>query len=261
MGLNVYAGTLTRYYCNNWKTAVQQWAEANGHEFRRVSPDGKEIVQEKLTPEEIDSNQRVLEDWRDSVLSVISKASKRSYEPWQEDNEKPYYTDKPDWEAVEAMMLVAAYSTYGEPVPPTLEKGCEFMSHPLIQRLAQDRSQLWTLLWGTTWWLPLPDVVLFKTRKPTGRDATIATVAALRQELERLNALAWKADEETILSWSETEGYPIDGVYGPDGKLDPNSIQEHTQYDTQSLAKFAFSIFWQAVKFAQAQQVPILLDD
>lgn len=75
MGLNVYAGTLTRYYCNNWKTAVQQWAEANGHEFRRVSPDGKEIVQERLTPEEIDSNQRVLEDWRDSVLSVISKAS------------------------------------------------------------------------------------------------------------------------------------------------------------------------------------------
>ena len=30
MGLDLYAGTLTRYYGKNWKTATQQWAEANG---------------------------------------------------------------------------------------------------------------------------------------------------------------------------------------------------------------------------------------
>ena len=37
-------------------------------------------------------------------------------------------------------------------------------------------------------------------------------------------------------------------------------IPEHTQYDTQSLAKFAFSMFWRAMRFAEEQQVPILLD-
>lgn len=37
-------------------------------------------------------------------------------------------------------------------------------------------------------------------------------------------------------------------------------MQEHTEYDTQSLAKFAFSIFWQALLFAEKQQVPILMD-
>ena len=36
--------------------------------------------------------------------------------------------------------------------------------------------------------------------------------------------------------------------------------KRQTQYDTESLAKFAFSIFWQAMCFAQKQQVPILLD-
>ena len=35
-------------------------------------------------------------------------------------------------------------------------------------------------------------------------------------------------------------------------------IPEHTQYDTQSLAKFAFSMFWRAMRFAEEQQVPIL---
>ena len=37
-------------------------------------------------------------------------------------------------------------------------------------------------------------------------------------------------------------------------------IPEHTQYDTESLAKFAFSMFWQAMCFADEQQVPILMD-
>jgi hypothetical protein len=31
MGLDIYAGTLTRYYSHNWKTVVQQWAEENGY--------------------------------------------------------------------------------------------------------------------------------------------------------------------------------------------------------------------------------------
>ncbi len=29
MGLDLYAGTLTRYYAHNWKTVVEAWAEAN----------------------------------------------------------------------------------------------------------------------------------------------------------------------------------------------------------------------------------------
>ena len=36
MGLDIYAGTLTRYYSHNWKTVVQQWAEKNGYTFNRV---------------------------------------------------------------------------------------------------------------------------------------------------------------------------------------------------------------------------------
>ena len=41
MGLDIYAGTLTRYYSHNWKTVVQQWAEENGYTFNRITPDGE----------------------------------------------------------------------------------------------------------------------------------------------------------------------------------------------------------------------------
>lgn len=78
-------------------------------------------------------------------------------------------------------------------------------------------------------------------------------------ELNEINAVGWKADEKTILGWTETEGYPAD-MDIRDGQLTGVSENEHTCYDTESLAKFAFSIFWRAVKFAQENQVPILLD-
>ena len=95
---------------------------------------------------------------------------------------------------------------------------------------------------------------------PNDSTAIIGTVGALRRELGWLNKMEWKADEVTILNWCKTEGYPADVVVGPDGQFNQADVQEHTCYDTESLAKFVFSIFWQAMRFAEEQQVPVLLD-
>ena len=72
-----------------------------------------------MSPAEV---QAVVENWRDQILSAISQPGQPPYAPWPEDNEKPYYTDKPDWDAFGAMLLVAACHTYNEPVPSTVEK-------------------------------------------------------------------------------------------------------------------------------------------
>ena len=110
MGLDIYAGTLTRYYSHNWKTVVQQWAEENGYSFNRITPDGEPADnEEEMSPAEV---QAAVENWRDQILSAISQPGQPPYAPWLEDNEKPYYTDKPDWDAFGAMLLVAACRTY-----------------------------------------------------------------------------------------------------------------------------------------------------
>ena len=119
---------------------------------------------------------------------------------------------------------------------------------------------MWSLFRGATWWLPLADAFFFQAPLPTDNTAAISTVGGLRKELEKLNQLAWQADEDTILDWADTEGYPVDGTIDADGQYSKADIPEHTQYDTQSLAKFAFSMFWRAMRFAEEQQVPILLD-
>ena len=100
---------------------------------------------------------------------------------------------------------------------------------------------MWSLLRGATWWLPLTDSFLFQGPLPTDDTAVIATLGGLRKELEKLNQLAWQADEDTILDWADTEGYPIEGTIDPDGQYSKLDISEHTRYDTQSLAKFALN--------------------
>ena len=79
MGLDIYAGTMTRYYAHNWKTAVQQWAEENGYSFQRVTPDGEPVAEEELSPEEI---QEIIENWRDQILSAISPSEEKLFVPW-----------------------------------------------------------------------------------------------------------------------------------------------------------------------------------
>ena len=54
MGLDIYAGTLTRYYSHNWKTVVQQWAEENGWGFQKITPAGEPADNgEELSPAEV----------------------------------------------------------------------------------------------------------------------------------------------------------------------------------------------------------------
>lgn len=249
MGLDIYAGTLTRYYAHNWKTATQQWAEANGYGFQRIVPDGTE--QGETDPAAIQSG---VEGWRDQILEAISQPGA----VWPENNEKSYYTDKPDWDAFGAMLLVAACHVYGEPVPETVEKGWDYLAHPLIQRMREDPAQGWSLLRGAEWWLPIENTFLFQAPCPNGARIIMATAGLLRWELEKLNELAWQADEAAILAWSCTEGYPMDGQIDGAGRLAMG--ETHQVYDTQSLAKFAFSIFWQALNFARENRVPILMD-
>ena len=120
MGLDIYAGTLTRYYSHNWKTVVQQWAEENGYTFNRITPDGEPADNEEECPRPMFRRR-----WRNGEINFNRHfpAEPAALHPWPEDNERPYYTDKPDWDAFGAMLLVAACRTYEERYLPPWPAG------------------------------------------------------------------------------------------------------------------------------------------
>ena len=116
MGMDLYAGTLTRYYAHNWKTEAQLWAEENGFGYQKIGPDSE--PGEEMSSEEI---RQAVEKWRDNLLSAIREHGSR-IGSWPEDNEHPYLTNKPDWPAFEALLLYAACKCLGEPLPEKFGK-------------------------------------------------------------------------------------------------------------------------------------------
>ena len=182
MGLDLYAGTFTRYYTRNWKTVVEAWAEANGVDFKRTEAEDEE----KLSPEEV---QAIVCAWRDEMLQAVTPENQLP-ETWEESNDKAYYTDKPDWDAFGAMLLVTAAHTYEETIPETLEKGWDFTEHPLIKRLAEDHEHVYSLFRSVMVWVPITkSTMVFRGPMPTGNEVMIGTLGALEQELEHINEI------------------------------------------------------------------------
>lgn len=209
MALELYAGTLTRYYTKD--------------------NDGNDAC-------------AIVSHWRDSLLKAL-EPSVGVCQAWTEDNETESRTFSLGWQAYGALLLYAAAKVYGEPYPATVEADWDFAQEPLIRRAQQDPQLNWSLFKGAQWWLPLEKPLMLTGETPTGDRIPMASAAALLLELLRINELGWKADEDAVLAWAETEGYAEQG---------PHS--------TVSLARYAFSLFWQGVKFSLQHKVPLLMD-
>ena len=220
MEKDLYVGSLSRYYTQNW--------------FEDLKP-----ADSDLTPAEI---QKITSGWRDSVMQAIqSTVGKR--EGWEERLDGPFRLAKLEEPAVDALLLYAAAKMYNEPYPGRLPLDWNPDDEPLIQRAKADEQANWSLFRNAEWWLPVEQPLLFQGETPTGDMITLSTAGALMLELLRLNELGWKADEAAVLSWSER-------------KVDRNE----EGYSTVSLARNAYANLWQSAKFALQNNLPIVLE-
>ena len=175
MGLDIYSGTLTRYYARNWRTSVQRWGEENGMQVNIVRANEQEG--EAVPPEEILAD---VTAWRDQLVSALSK--ELSQPPlWNEDiGTTPYYTEKPDWDAVGALTLYTVCRALDKPVPETVDKSFDVWETPEYKAYAGQQTSMISLFSGGGWWLPIADSFAFKGYLPTGREVVFATVGMLK---------------------------------------------------------------------------------
>ncbi len=260
MGLDIYAGTMTRYYSRNWKTIVQQLAEANGHKCELIGNDGNEIkpLEDQAQISEI---RDTICDWAEKLASALESFDTPVTHPlWDETNEGDYFTDKPDWEAFGALVMLQACHIQNCPLPEYVESGWSAFDEPVVKKSMSQKSGV-SLLSNVGHWLPIDDNAMFKVNLPNGDEARVATLKLLKNELDELNRQICKADEQTIHSWRD------DKYYIPVKQKKSKSIsgilfrkKPRKRYRTEELAQSAFSILYQAVNFAIENQVSLLLD-
>ncbi len=259
MGLDVYAGQLTRYYGRSWDTIVQQQAKETGVKCILTVVGGEEIkpVEDQ---NEIAGIRETISGWLNNVADGLNITQPRPL--WDETKECGYYTDKPDWDAFNALIMLLSCCALKSPLPEFIEGGFCAYDEPVVKE-AMEKGINSSLLSGVELWLPIDARMIFSGPNPNGDEASMSTVSLLKKELDDLNSQLWQADEATILSWRDDKYYfpvnikkpkPLFGIFLKKHK------KSKAKYRTEDLAQCAFSVLYQAILFAQQNHVPILLD-
>lgn len=262
MGLDIYAGPLTRYFSGDWMTVVQRMAAEQGLEVVTVRPgEGPQAaaggggvfgrllrklgLKSDPPPGEDEADpaavQQLVVAWRDQLLQALTDSGIDA-QPWNESREADYETDKPAWDNYGHLLLWAAYAECTDLEPPG-EAVERWHDDPALQRVqsTEHTTAYPSLLKGAEVWLPLDFGGGFETSLPNERRVTFGSLPRLRAELAALNDATWRADDAVVTKWRGGEG-----------------VELHAPFAAK--AQFGFSVVDALSRFAHDRRVPMLLD-
>jgi hypothetical protein len=237
MGLDIYVGSLTRYYTGDWETAVQQAGQMMGLEVHTVRPqrDEETVTDTAVVGEVVDL-------WMKALAKGLEAHLGGAPCTWEEEPFSAYFTDKPAWDCYGSLLLWAAHAEH-----PELERPGAFVEnwHEASALVASNAEGFDTqfghlLRTGLELWLPVDFPFTFVAEDVTGRKVGIGSSPALRRQLDRLNEMTWRADEETIRGWRKR---------CPEYR---SPVEEG--------ARFAFEILWRLSRHAVEERLPMKLD-
>lgn len=235
MGLDVYVGSLTRYYAGDWELIAQQAAREMGVPLSvmRAQADPPDAIR---NPDVI---RPVVKQWRDQLSESLSEHLLVPLD-WNEEADAPYFTDKPAWDCYSDLMLWAAYSEHSELVRPR-DSVEDFGRDPAYARsTAKDFRSRYSHLLEVEWWLPCDFNFVFQAEKVGGGPVLVGSSVALARQLADLNSRTWHAELDLLGTWrreGSEHGAPL-----------------------ESGARFAFAVLRDLAEKSVANRLPMLLD-
>lgn len=260
MGLDVYAGTLVRFYSRDWERAVQRFAREQGLNYSEVYTDGivPDWPDKKQAVEMVSGFRDRLQDQFGGEISDVAS--------WSEE-ECSYDTDKIDYNGRNSLVFLAAYLnrpelTLPDMLPADLDADQAY-SEAVNQKYYTGAMSI--LECGV--FLPSQRTGLFITENPMGVEQVVTTTQSLRWALDWLSDKVWSGDTKPeewrkrglttgggkvlkqargLLPWRkkfvEIEEPPV-----------PNTLKHN--------AEFGFGVLTAMLAFSDQYNVPILMDE
>jgi hypothetical protein len=173
MGLDVYVGSLTRYYVEGSADVVDRVARHQG-----VVPDGQ--------PAEEVIRSAVLR-WRDGLSRWLGDRLDGPLD-WDESGPAPCFTDKPGWDGYGGTLLLAAHDEHPE-LPPPAQVSADWPDDPAYQAAsARGAGSRYNQLLTPELWLPCRFDFTVRTQDITGEEVEVGSSLALLDQLELLAA-------------------------------------------------------------------------
>jgi hypothetical protein len=174
VGLDVYVGSLTRYYVEGPVDVVDRIARHQGLPYG----DGHEAE---------DVLRAAVLRWRDGLSRWLGDRLAAPLD-WDESGPAPCFTDKPGWDGYGGTLLLAAHDEHPElPAPPVVSADWpDDLAYQAATALgAGSRYQQ---LLTPELWLPCRFEFTVRTQDVTGEEVELGSSAALLEQLERLAA-------------------------------------------------------------------------
>lgn len=204
MGLDIYVGTLSRYYSGDWETIVQQAARKQGVAVQVVRP--ARPADAVSDPEQIRS---LVMQWQELLSEALAEHLEYPVE-WDESTSAPYFTDKPSWDCWADLLLWAAYEEHPEMEPPggPVEDWRQDPAYEASNEEDFESRYPHLLRRNVELWLPCDFPFVFSTMGLTGKEVTIGSSVQVLAELRELNERTWTASPQLVGQWSRSMTRP-----------------------------------------------------
>jgi hypothetical protein len=205
VGLDVYVGSLARYYLGDWETIIQQIARQQGFDVQIVRPTQPKRGLVSQLIERITRSRRIgaeaamrdVDRWREYLGKASGLGGAFS---WNESLEYEYFTDKPAWDCYGALLLWACYEQF--PSAPRASVAGEYTSDAAYQTVRALPAQRYPhLIEDTEFWFPVNLKSPIAATTPLGENVVVGSSIRLLEELEELNLRTWNASEELVSAW------------------------------------------------------------
>ncbi|HZV01280.1 MAG TPA: hypothetical protein VFF73_31500 [Planctomycetota bacterium] len=262
MGLDLYAGTMTRYYSGEWLITTQRLLQGSGvsvgvHYASGTSPWLKAVE----AAARVENFRRQLSERWGSKFPCFAEPPS-----WNEDSSTPYTTEKPDHDGVRSLVLVAAYLARPELTRPAVmpEKLDEDPAYGQASERGYYMGPMAVL--EAHLFLPGDDNYIVVATDPLGSERFITSVGVLEMILKDLNAQTWNASPEILESWHRrglVSWGPVQKVWKWGERPGKGEIVDERNDEADKIevnAQYALACFTRVVEFARKHNVPIVVD-
>ena len=232
MALDVYVGSLTRYYAGDWENVADKAARERGEQTGRGAFVGRSTDITRI-------GSRLLE-WRNTLARSLGDNITEPLE-WDESTQAPHFTARPGWDGFGSLVLWGAYAEHPSMrAPPVLPEAWD--DDPALVRCNADgfRSRFSHLVRNVELWLPCAFRFTFEGEDVNGRRIIVGSVTTLAAQLADLNATTWKVDGSGVASW---------------GRRPPTA-----EASLEQRARYAFAVMTDLVRQAVDHGLPMKLD-
>lgn len=229
MNVDLFVGTLTRYYSADWQNGRTRAGEP--------SPFGSKKNRDSVTdPVEL---QGVIGGWLEEASFKLKQHLKEPL-TWQEGMLPPHFVGELGVAGYGGAILLAAYTNHPHLMRPTTYMKT-WDKDPAVETAMKPgakKDALWEII-NCGVWFPVNFAFGIGMKDPSGQPIQAGSIDLLWRGLEYLNETNWGAKPDDIATWRT------------------QAPAETDTFDTQT--RFGFATFYEMCRIAREQRLPMKL--